>query len=95
MLVQGEAQREVVRVTVECCLQEQTWNGYYAQLLGSLVRAVKGHRITLQFCLWDLIKQVPAHFPARAWSCASLTGVHAGSRSVRVVNASEQVPPAV
>ena len=65
VLIQGEAQREIVRVTVECCLQEQTWNGYYAQLLGSLVRAVKGHRITLQFCLWDLIKQVPAHFPAR------------------------------
>ena len=56
--VQGEAQREVVRVTVECCLQERAWNGYYAQLLGSLVRTVKGHRITLQFCLWDLIKTV-------------------------------------
>ena len=56
--MQGEAQREVVRVTVECCLQERAWNGYYAQLLGSLVRTVKGHRITLQFCLWDLIKGV-------------------------------------
>ena len=66
VLVQGEAQREVVRVTVECCLQEQTWNRYYAQLLSSLVRAVKGHRITLQFCLWDLIKQVPAQSPAWA-----------------------------
>ena len=60
LLVQGEAQREVVRVTVDCCLQERAWNGYYAQLLASLVRTVKGHRITLQFCLWDLIKQVPA-----------------------------------
>ena len=56
--MQGEAQREVVRVTVECCLQERAWNGYYAQLLGSLVKTVKGHRITLQFCLWDLIKAV-------------------------------------
>lgn len=45
-------------MTVECCLQERAWNGYYAQLLGSLVKTVKGHRITLQFCLWDLIKGV-------------------------------------
>ena len=45
-------------MTVECCLQERAWNGYYAQLLGSLVKQVKGHRITLQFCLWDLIKGV-------------------------------------
>lgn len=43
---------------VECCLQERAWNGYYAQLLGSLVSAGKGHRITLQFALWDLIKLV-------------------------------------
>lgn len=55
---QGEAQREVVRVTVECCLQERAWNGYYAQLLSSLVKNMKGHRMTLQFCLWDLIKAV-------------------------------------
>ena len=45
-------------MTVECCLQERAWNGYYAQLLGSLVMAGKGHRITLQFALWDLIKLV-------------------------------------
>jgi hypothetical protein len=45
-------------VTVECCLQERAWNGYYTQLLGSLVRAGKGHRITLQYALWDLIKLV-------------------------------------
>ena len=86
-MLQGEAQREVVRVTVECCLQEQTWNGYYAQLLGSLVRAVKGHRITLQFCLWDLIKQVPAHSPAQAWSSASTAGLHACSQSVMSADA--------
>ena len=56
--VQGEAEREVVRVVLECCLQERSWNPYYAHLLASLVRAVKGHRITLQFCLWDHFKQV-------------------------------------
>ena len=93
--MQGEAQREVVRVTVECCLQEQTWNGYYAQLLGSLVRAVKGHRITLQFCLWDLIKQVPALSPAQACSCTTPAWLHACSQSCMSVLASKQTTPAV
>jgi hypothetical protein len=55
---QGEAEREVVRVTVECCLQERSWNAYYAHLLSHLIKAVKGHRITLQYCLWDHFKQV-------------------------------------
>lgn len=60
-VVQGEAEREVVRVVLECCLQERSWNPYYAHLLASLTRAVKGHRITLQFCLWDHFKQARPH----------------------------------
>ncbi|EIE19666.1 MIF4G-domain-containing protein [Coccomyxa subellipsoidea C-169] len=55
--LKGEAEREVVRVVLECCLQERLWNPYYAHLLASVTRAVKGHRITLQFCLWDHFKQ--------------------------------------
>lgn len=57
---QGEAQRELVRVPVECCLQERAWNPYYGHLLGRLAAAAKGHRITLQFCLWDHFKQARA-----------------------------------
>jgi hypothetical protein len=45
---QGEGEREVVRVTVECCLQEKAWNPYYALLLAKLCEASKSHKITLQ-----------------------------------------------
>ena len=52
-VLQGEAEREVVRVPVECCLQEAGWNPYYALLLGRLAAAATSHAVTLQYCLWD------------------------------------------
>jgi MA3 domain len=52
-VAQGEAEREVVRVPVECCLQEAGWNPYYALLLTRLAAAAAGHAVTLQYCLWD------------------------------------------
>ena len=73
---QGEAQREIVRVTVECCLQERVWNAYYGHLLTRLAGAAKGHCVTLQFCLWDHFKQAK---PCCLWrqriSCAWATCV--------------------
>ena len=58
--LQGESEREVVRVTLECALAERTWNPYYAHLLAQLAAAAKGHRVTLQYCLWDQFKQARA-----------------------------------
>ncbi|KAL4421444.1 hypothetical protein ABPG75_010735 [Micractinium tetrahymenae] len=56
--LKGEQEREVVRVTVECCLQEKAWNAYYAHLLIRLCTAGKSHKMTLQFCLWDQLKEL-------------------------------------
>jgi MA3 domain len=72
--LQGEAEREVVRVPVECCLQEAGWNPYYALLLGRLAAAGTGHAVTLQYCLWDHFRvgAVPPPPPC------SLTACHAG-----------------
>lgn len=47
---QGEQERELVRVTIECCLQERAWNPYYALLLAKLCEASKSHKVTLQVC---------------------------------------------
>ena len=62
VLVQGEAERKIVRVTVDCSLQEQVYNPYYHLVLGRLTDASKSHRVTLQYCLWDQIKQVSCVF---------------------------------
>lgn len=57
-VLQGEAQREVVRVTIDCCLQEGQWNPYYAALLRNVLGASQGHCVTAQFCIWDHLKEI-------------------------------------
>ena len=57
-LLQGEAEREMVRVAVECCLQEAAWNPYYSLLLSRLTAASTSHAVTLQCalcCSWTHI----------------------------------------
>ncbi|KAL3133156.1 hypothetical protein ABBQ38_007050 [Trebouxia sp. C0009 RCD-2024] len=72
--LKGEAEREVVRVTVECCLQERSWNPYYVHLLQRLLAASKAHRVTLQYCLWDQFKQADQADMRRLINLAHLTG---------------------
>ena len=54
--MQGEQEREVVRVLLHCALAERSWNPYYGHLALKLARASKSHRLTLQFALWDQFK---------------------------------------
>ncbi|GMP84477.1 hypothetical protein CsSME_00037991 [Camellia sinensis var. sinensis] len=54
--LQGKQDREIVRVLVECCLQEQIFNKYYSVLAIKLCSHDKNHKITLQYCLWDHFK---------------------------------------
>lgn len=46
--LRGEQERELVRVALECGLQERAWNPYYAHLLLRLCGAGKSHKMTLQ-----------------------------------------------
>ena len=72
--LQGESEREVVRVSVECCLQERSWNPYYVHLLQRLLSSSKAHRVTLQYCLWDQFKLVEQTDMRRLINLAHLTG---------------------
>ena len=56
--LKGSQEREIVRVTVECCMHEPAWNQYYGLLLTRLCTLAKGHRVTLNYCLWDFIKDL-------------------------------------
>ncbi len=69
---QGEAERELVRVPAECCLQEAGWNPYYAALLARLAAASTSHAVTLQYCLWDHFKVARRHFQ-RGCPCRRVT----------------------
>lgn len=61
-------------MSVECCLQERSWNPYYAHLLQRVVASSKAHRITLRYCLWDQFKLIEQTDMRRLVNLAHLTG---------------------
>uniref|UniRef100_A0A803MW99 MI domain-containing protein n=1 Tax=Chenopodium quinoa TaxID=63459 RepID=A0A803MW99_CHEQI len=56
--LQGKQDREIMRVLVECCLQEKSFNKYYTALASKLCSHDKNHKFTLQYCLWDHLKEL-------------------------------------
>ncbi|KAL6956520.1 hypothetical protein U1Q18_042439 [Sarracenia purpurea var. burkii] len=54
--LQGKQDREIMRVLVDCCLQEKVFNKYYSVLAMKLCSHDKNHKITLQYCIWDHYK---------------------------------------
>ncbi|RZB47450.1 Nucleolar MIF4G domain-containing protein 1 [Glycine soja] len=54
----GKQDRGIMRVLVECCLQEKVFNKYYTVLASKLCEHDKNHKFTLQFCLWDQFKDL-------------------------------------
>ncbi|KAI0303786.1 armadillo-type protein [Multifurca ochricompacta] len=51
-------QREVVRVLMSCCGNEKFYNPYYAFVCQHLCRTSRSYKITLQFCLWDFLRDL-------------------------------------
>lgn len=54
----GKQDREIMRVLVECCLQEKVFNKYYTVLASKLCSHDKNHKFTLQYCIWDHFKEL-------------------------------------
>eukprot|EP00887_Chlorella_sp_A99_P005712 scaffold1.g5712.t1 len=80
--LKGEQEREVVRVCVEVALQEAGYNPYYALLLLRLCAASKAHRVTLQYCLWDHLKQLPGMETRRLTHLARLAAAVVAGRGL-------------
>ncbi|KAJ7903418.1 hypothetical protein B0H14DRAFT_3079584 [Mycena olivaceomarginata] len=51
-------QREIVRVLLHCCGNEKSYNPYYALVCQHLCRSSHSYKITLQFCLWDFLRDL-------------------------------------
>ncbi|KAL1833356.1 hypothetical protein DCAR_0103447 [Daucus carota subsp. sativus] len=56
--LQGKQDREIMRIIVDCCLQEKVFNKYYCVLASKLCSHDKNHKFTLQYCLWDHFKEM-------------------------------------
>ncbi|KAG6813952.1 hypothetical protein H0H92_005207 [Tricholoma furcatifolium] len=51
-------QREIVRVLLHCCGNEKSYNPYYALICQHLCHMAHSYRITLQFTLWDFLRDL-------------------------------------
>ncbi|KAF8638284.1 hypothetical protein AX17_002304 [Amanita inopinata Kibby_2008] len=51
-------EREIIRVLLHCCGNEQTYNPYYTLVCQHLCRTSHSYRITLQYCLWDFLRDL-------------------------------------
>lgn len=52
----GKQDRDVVRVLMECCGHEATYNVFYAQLMSLLCQHQRQFKISVQFAYWDVFK---------------------------------------
>ncbi|KAG0629231.1 hypothetical protein M758_1G087200 [Ceratodon purpureus] len=78
----GKQDREVVRVIVECCMQELRYNPYYAEILKKLCNHDKNHKFSYQYCLWDHLKQLETMETRRSMNLARLTASLVGGFSI-------------
>ncbi|VAH02844.1 unnamed protein product [Triticum turgidum subsp. durum] len=68
----GKQDREIMRVIVDCCLQEKTFNKYYTVLASKLCSHDKNHKFSLQYCIWDRFKELDEMELSRSMNLAKL-----------------------
>ena len=56
-MLKGKAERDVIRVLIECCCQEKSYNPYYAHLANRICEYQPSCNFTLRLTYWDAFKQ--------------------------------------
>ncbi|KAF8907299.1 hypothetical protein CPB84DRAFT_1844000 [Gymnopilus junonius] len=51
-------QREIIHVALQCCSNEKSYNPYYTLVCQQLCRTSHAYKITLQFSLWDFMREL-------------------------------------
>lgn len=54
--LKGKQDREVVRVIIECCAQEKSYNAFYSELAAMLCAHNRQYKTSIQFIFWDNFK---------------------------------------
>ncbi|KAI0001466.1 armadillo-type protein [Russula compacta] len=75
-------QREIVRVLVSCCGNEKCFNPYYAFVCQHLCRTSHSYKITLQFCLWDFLRDLGEVSVGGAEVLKNLQGNEDGAKNI-------------
>ncbi|XP_040022796.2 nucleolar MIF4G domain-containing protein 1 isoform X2 [Gasterosteus aculeatus] len=63
MGLKDKQEREIVHVLMDCCLQEKTFNAYYAVLGEKFCSHDRRFQMTFQFSLWDKFREL-ANLPS-------------------------------
>jgi nucleolar MIF4G domain-containing protein 1 len=56
--LRGSADRDIAHVVLHCCMQESSWNPYYALVATQLLKAGKAYKVSMQFAIQDRMRQV-------------------------------------
>uniref|UniRef100_A0A8C5KCK3 Nucleolar MIF4G domain-containing protein 1 n=1 Tax=Jaculus jaculus TaxID=51337 RepID=A0A8C5KCK3_JACJA len=56
--LKDQQEREIVHVLVDCCLQEKTYNPFYAFLAGKFCNYERRFQMTFQFSIWDKFRDL-------------------------------------
>ncbi|XP_073916073.1 nucleolar MIF4G domain-containing protein 1 isoform X2 [Castor canadensis] len=65
--LKDQQEREVVHVLVDCCLQEKTYNPFYAFLASKFCSYERRFQMTFQFSIWDKFRDLE-NLPATNFS---------------------------
>uniref|UniRef100_A0A8C8RVT1 Nucleolar MIF4G domain-containing protein 1 n=1 Tax=Pelusios castaneus TaxID=367368 RepID=A0A8C8RVT1_9SAUR len=56
--LKDQQEREIVHVLIDCCLQEKTYNPFYAYLANKFCEYDRRFQMTFQFSMWDKIRDL-------------------------------------
>ncbi|RYG67848.1 hypothetical protein EON64_06540 [archaeon] len=62
---QNKEDREVVRVLLECCGKEPSYNPFYAELIKMLCESSRQYKMSLTYAFYDIFKLLPEHSLAK------------------------------
>ncbi|EGZ28953.1 hypothetical protein PHYSODRAFT_322555 [Phytophthora sojae] len=65
-------EREIVRVLLHCCGQENKFNKYYLVLAEKLCEMDQRYKFTFQLAFWDIFKQMESLKPRRLYNQAQM-----------------------
>uniref|UniRef100_A0A8C6WYI8 Nucleolar MIF4G domain-containing protein 1 n=1 Tax=Neogobius melanostomus TaxID=47308 RepID=A0A8C6WYI8_9GOBI len=63
MGLKDKQEREIVHVLMDCCLQEKTFNAFYAVLGEKFCTHDRRFQMTFQFCIWDKFRELDSLSP--------------------------------
>jgi nucleolar MIF4G domain-containing protein 1 len=71
-MLKNRMERETVRVLLECCISEKTYNKYYSHLAGRICEYQVQCRFSFQLAFWDTFKQLDGMAPRKVANLAKL-----------------------